>query len=53
MVDGVSGALGFVIRKLEKRKESENVAILLHSMVDNTVLEVIMKKKLVQVRIGF
>ena len=53
MVDGVSGALGFVIRKLEKRKESENVSILLHSMEDNTVLVIIMIKEYVQVRSCF
>ena len=47
------GDLGFVIRILEKKKDGRNVAILLHSMQDNTVLVIIMKKKLVQVRTVF
>ena len=53
MEGGVIGDLGIVKRILEKKKESENVAILLHSMEDNIVLVIIMKKKLVQVAAVF
>ena len=42
MVDGVSGVLGFVIRKLEKRRESDSVATLFHAMEGLSVLVILM-----------
>jgi hypothetical protein len=49
MEGGVAGDFGLVIRTLEKKKESENVTILLQLMEGVTVLEIIMKEELVQV----
>ena len=43
MVDGVSGVLGFVIRKPEKRRESDSVATLFHAMEGFSVLVILMR----------